>query len=135
MSGMVFHQGPLPPAEELERLERVLPGSADRYFQIAEREQTHRHRMESTVVRREFGLRSLGQWLALAALCLVILAVCYIAQLGDTASAAAFGTATVLGVVAIFATGRRYDAKEAEAENAPGESTQSRAQLPPAGEP
>jgi uncharacterized membrane protein len=106
------HRGPIPSAEELEHLEQVLPGSANRCFEMAEREQAHRHTVEKTIVDREFTLRGRGQWLAIAGLILLLLVVGYLASEGDTVSAAALGSATIIGVVAIFVTGRRYDAKE-----------------------
>jgi uncharacterized membrane protein len=39
-------QGPLPNAEEMERYEQVLSGSADRILVMAEKEVEHRHRMD-----------------------------------------------------------------------------------------
>lgn len=43
-----FH-GPLPPPELLEHYEKVLPGGAERIFKMAEKEQVHRHSLESTL--------------------------------------------------------------------------------------
>jgi Predicted membrane protein (DUF2335) len=34
--------GPLPPASELEKIDQILPGGADRLLRMAEKEQTHR---------------------------------------------------------------------------------------------
>jgi Predicted membrane protein (DUF2335) len=34
--------GPLPPVSELERLDQIIPGGADRLLRMAEKEQTHR---------------------------------------------------------------------------------------------
>lgn len=109
------HRGPIPSAEELDHLERVLAGSANRCFEMAEREQAHRHAIDDKIVTREFSLRSRGQYLAVAALVCLLGVVCYLAYLGDTTAAAALGSATIVGVVAVFVTGRRYDVKEAEA--------------------
>lgn len=106
------HKGPIPSAEELEHLEQVLQGSANRCFEMAEREQSHRHSLENNLVTREFDLRGRGQLLAIFALILLLIVVAFLAYLGDTVSAAALGGATIVGVVAIFVTGKRYDAKE-----------------------
>lgn len=38
--------GPLPPADEMGRYERVLSGAAGRIFAMAEQEQAHRHEQE-----------------------------------------------------------------------------------------
>lgn len=101
-----FHSGPIPPAEEMERLEQVLPGAANRCFELAEREQRHRHHVDETVIAKEFILRTTGQWLALLALILLLLVIGWIAYLGDTHAAAWLGGVTIVAVVSIFATGR-----------------------------
>jgi uncharacterized membrane protein len=106
------HSGPIPSAEELEHLEQVLPGSANRCFEMAEREQLHRHGVTDKIVDREFRLRGRGQYLALAALVLLLIVVAFLAYLGDTKAAAWLGSATIVGVVAIFATGKIIEAKE-----------------------
>jgi len=41
-----FYSGPLPHAGEMERYERVLPGSADRLVSMTESEAAHRHEIE-----------------------------------------------------------------------------------------
>lgn len=113
------HSGPIPSAEEVEHLERTLPGAANRCFEMAEREQRHRHSITEKVVDREFRLRGRGQWLALFALILLLVVVAYLAFLGDTQAAAWLGSATIVGVVAIFATGKIIEAKEDAASAAP----------------
>nr|WP_246359318.1 DUF2335 domain-containing protein [Sphingomonas yantingensis] len=125
------HRGPIPSAEELEHLEQVLEGSANRCFEMAEREQSHRHLMESEIVSREFKLRGRGQIFALVALALLLTVVGIMAFLGDSVSAAALGSATIIGVVAIFITGRSYDAKESAALQEPSTKSEpdSRKQL------
>lgn len=109
------HRGPIPSAEELDHLEQVLPGSANRCFEMAEREQSHRHSIDDKIVTREFSLRTRGQNLALVGLIGLLAVVCFLAYLDDTVSAAALGSATIVGVVAVFVTGRSYDVKEAAA--------------------
>lgn len=39
--------GPLPPAEELDHYNQVLPGSAERIVQMAEKQQVHMHKRET----------------------------------------------------------------------------------------
>lgn len=41
-----MHQGPLPDPDTLNRYEQMMPGSAERIFRIAEKEQEHRHTLE-----------------------------------------------------------------------------------------
>jgi uncharacterized membrane protein len=41
------YASPLPPADDLERYERLLPGAAERLLAAGEREQAHRHEIEN----------------------------------------------------------------------------------------
>ncbi|NQS96894.1 MAG: DUF2335 domain-containing protein [candidate division Zixibacteria bacterium] len=42
----IARSAPLPPPQEFEGFERVLPGSAERILKMAEAQQSHRHHME-----------------------------------------------------------------------------------------
>jgi len=118
-----YHSGPIPSAEELEYLERILPGAANRCFEMAEREQAHRHRVSEDIVTKEFSLRGRGQWLAIAALVLLLIVVAYLAYQKDTEAAAWLGAATIVGVVSVFVTGKIIEKTDssAEAEEKPPE--------------
>jgi uncharacterized membrane protein len=118
-----FHSGPIPSAEELEHLDRVLPGAANRCFELAEREQAHRHDCERTVIKYEFGFRGRGQWLAIAGLVFLLAIVAYLAFLGDTKSAAGLGAATIVGVVTAFTAGKYIESK-AEGPQPPAQTDQ-----------
>ena len=102
-----FHSGPIPSAEELEHLEQILPGAADRCFRMAEKEQDHRHFCDRDIILKEFSFRARGQWFALATVIFLLSAVTYLAFLGDTVSAAALGTATLVGLVTAW-TASKY---------------------------
>ena len=45
--------GPLPPPENLERYEAMLPGATDRSFAVVEREQSGRFRLQNRVITTE----------------------------------------------------------------------------------
>ena len=122
------HSGPIPSAEELEHLESILPGSANRCFEMAEREQRHRHAMQTSIVGKEFSLRGRGQWLALAGLVLLLVVVSFLAYMGDTQAAAWLGGATIVGVVSIFATGKYIEEKSDKPEQ---DSSQGKAKPQP----
>lgn len=124
------HSGPIPSADELEHLEQVLPGLADRVVSMAEREQSHRHGTMENLLDKEFALRGRGQWMALGALVLLLLAVVVIAWLGDTKSAAWLGAATIVAVVSVFITGRFYDSKE-DSDGSPNPAQPGRSQNAP----
>jgi uncharacterized membrane protein len=108
------HSGPIPSAEELEHLERVQSGLADRVVSMAEKEQQHRHSTLESIVDKEFTFRKRGQWFMLAALILLLATVALLALLGDTKSAAWLGGATIVAVVSIIVTGRLFDDGEGE---------------------
>ncbi len=57
--------GPHPPPEMLREYEAVLPGSADRIFTMAEKQQDHRIRLESIAVPSRERRADRGQWAAL----------------------------------------------------------------------
>ncbi len=54
--------GPIPPFSELEKYEKILPGSADRIIKMAEKEQIqiHRHSMESKFISFDLRYEKLG---------------------------------------------------------------------------
>lgn len=59
-------QGPLPPPAVVEAFDHVVENGAERIFRMAEKEQEHRHRMESTLVEAESKAQARGQWLGFA---------------------------------------------------------------------
>jgi uncharacterized membrane protein len=63
----------LPPPEILAKFESVLPGSAERIFAMAERNQQHRHKLEDIVIPTNSRNERWGQ---------VIAGVIYLATLG-----------------------------------------------------
>ncbi len=105
------HSGPIPSAEELEHLERINPGMANRCMEMAEREQSHRHQMDATLLKSEFSLRGRGQTFGLMGLALLLIVTAFLAYLGFGTEAATLGSATIIGVVGIFVTGRYFDEK------------------------
>lgn len=96
------HRGPLPPASELRNYDLVLPGAAERILSMAEREQRHRHELESTIVGTEAALRARGQWFALAALIASLLVVTSFAAFGAPEAGAWLGGAIIVAVVGSF---------------------------------
>jgi uncharacterized membrane protein len=118
------HSGPIPSAEELEHLESVQSGLADRVVAMAEKEQNNRHNTTDTLIDKEFSLRNKGQNLAILALTLLLLTVGFIAFLGDTKSAAMLGGGTIVAVVSIFITGRWFDSSGSSNEEPVSEKPQ-----------
>lgn len=95
-----FWQGATPPAAELERIEKVLPGGAERLIAMAERQQNHRFTLETKVVTAQLNQSQLGQIFALVIGLAGLGCAGYVASLGHpTASASIAGVA--LGSLAI----------------------------------
>lgn len=115
------HQGPLPPARELKNYDLALPGAAERIVAMAEREQSHRHGLESTMVNAEADLKKRGQWIALAALVAMLAIVAYFGFLGQAGAGAALGSAIIVGVVVAF-LGQRHIARSYAASEAAEET-------------
>lgn len=55
-----YHSGPLPPPEALAGYDAVEPGAAGRIISMAERQQTHAHRMATSTLRSESVYRLCG---------------------------------------------------------------------------
>ena len=58
---MLF-QGPLPPPTAFEQYERILPGTAERILQLAEREAQERHANDRVLIRARVREAACGQW-------------------------------------------------------------------------
>lgn len=83
------YEGPFPPPAHLNQYEQILPGAAERIFKFSEREQAHRHNLETsrcesinTQIRlnaradalgRVFGMVLLYACIAVAICCALIL--------------------------------------------------------------
>ena len=109
-----YHSGPIPSAEEMEHLERIHLGAADRCFRMAENEQNHRHACDRDIIGKEFRFRGRGQWFAMATVVLLLLAVAYLGYLGDTKSAATLGSVTLVGLVGAWTTSKYLENKTGE---------------------
>lgn len=59
--------GPLPPAQELQRYDKVLEGAADRILRMAESEQAHGQQMDREALAADREIASRGQHYALIA--------------------------------------------------------------------
>ncbi|OJW16375.1 MAG: hypothetical protein BGO49_18680 [Planctomycetales bacterium 71-10] len=59
--------GPLPPAQELQRYDKVLEGAADRILKMAESEQRHGQQMDRDALAADREIASRGQHYALIA--------------------------------------------------------------------
>lgn len=106
-------QGPLPPPHTLEGYEKVLPGSAERIFAMAEKEQDHRHDMNKEQVsldgkflESDSKRERRGQYIAALLALIALLLSGFLAMNDHSAVASIIGGTTVLGLVSAFVLGR-----------------------------
>lgn len=83
--------GPIPSPDALEKYEKVIPGSANRLLQLAEKEQAHRHSMDRESLSTKARDVRRGQYLG--------------AGIGVLAVGGAIGIASVAPVVAVALVG------------------------------
>ena len=99
--------GPLPPPSMYREYDRVLPGSADRILEMAEKQQAHRIAMESVALQASAKDSKLGQYFGF---CLAVICIgggIYLATQGQTVAAVALVVASAIGLATQFLKNRR----------------------------
>lgn len=107
------HSGPLPAPRQLREYEEIVPGGAERIFQMAEREQLQRHAVQNSDVQFREGAFShvqarenRGQKIAFI-LCLIILGMGgYLIGTGHAGLGTTLMMATLASVASVFLLGR-----------------------------
>lgn len=102
----ISHSGWLPTPEYMKEYDLALPGLAERIVALPEREQTFRHSATTDIVTRDYRLRTTGQWMGMAALCLVLAFCTFLTIWGFGAAAAWVAGTVIVGTVGIFVTGQ-----------------------------
>ncbi|WP_179504356.1 MULTISPECIES: DUF2335 domain-containing protein [unclassified Sphingomonas] len=103
------HQGPLPAPEDLGHYESVMPGAAERIFQLTEREQAHRHEQEKSVFRREYRTRYIGQAGAILIAFGLMGVVVFCAYVGQPVTAGVISAIGIAAAVFIKHTAQRNE--------------------------
>jgi uncharacterized membrane protein len=101
------YTGPLPPPNWLEKYDQVLPGMANRLVVMLENETSHRHAFEKELLSKDYDLKGRGQTLGMGALILILGIIAFMVWSGHPWPAVSLGTATLVGVVAVFVLGKR----------------------------
>ena len=99
--------GPLPPADALEKYERVSPGAAERIFAMAETQGHHRRELEKFLVDNECKQASKGQNCAVTLGALAIVSGAIAGILGAQWTGSVIGGLVVVGLVYASIRGRR----------------------------
>lgn len=115
--------GPLPPPEFLAAYKEILPDSPERILSMAEKEQRHRHEIETIVVNKTMKQRSAGQWLGFSLALLFGIMALVFGLNGAVWLSGIFGTTTVISLAIIFALNQqpRKDAVLREDDQPKGE--------------
>lgn len=102
-----FFSGPLPPPKVLKSYETILPGTAERIIQMAEREQSHRHSMDTLALNGDIDKDRRGQnYGLLLALSFAVITV-VLGLNGLETLAAIIGSVDLVALVTVFVIGRR----------------------------
>jgi len=99
---MLRYQGPIPLAAEFKAYEEAVPGAGSRILAMAEANQVNAFEINRDLIDREGELRGRGQLLAFFALMAMLLLTGACVLTGHPIVGTAFGTGTVVAVVAMF---------------------------------
>lgn len=91
--------GPLPHPKLLDQYEHIFPGATERIFQMAERQQAHRQRLESAVIRSNIENERKGMYFSLVITLTVVLSGAILIALGHGIE----GFVTLIATIAFHA--------------------------------
>lgn len=107
------HSGPLPSPRQLQEYEDIVPGGAERIFQMAEREQSHRHQMQHTemelrseAIQHVKSRETRGQWFGAILAVGVLLLSAYLVTQEQYGLAVTLATTTMAAIAGVFVVGR-----------------------------
>ena len=106
---IMFHQGPLPPAELLRQYDLVVPGLAREIADGAASEREFRHDMTRRTGNREFILNLAGLGAILIALTMMLGIVAYMVSVDAPYAGATLGAAIIVGVIVALSNYRKAD--------------------------
>jgi len=102
-------QGPLPPPQQLERFNEIVPGAADRLIRMAEKQQDHRIETEKLVIKSQLTQSGRGQIFGLVIGLSGMALAAFLGYLDMAGPAAAVGAATVTGLAIAFIHGKAQE--------------------------
>jgi len=105
----MLYSSPLPPAAELERLERLAPGAAGRILGMVESQQQHRFDLEKTVVPEQINQAARGQWFAFALGAIGVIGGMTMGFLGQSWLGGVIATMCVGNLALVFVTGKKQE--------------------------
>jgi uncharacterized membrane protein len=99
------YSGPIPPPELIEGYQQAIPKGGERVFELAEREQHHRHAIERQQLANVSKAHSRGQAFAFALSLIIVVAGALL--IADGKDIAGYGTLLVGGGALLRATFRK----------------------------
>lgn len=109
-----FTSGPIPTADELQKLEAVKPGLAERVVAMAELEQKSRIsqnddiiKLQGEMAKKEYSIPRRGQALGFMSVCLIVGLCAYMVYQGNASDAKSVAIGTIVSLAAVFVLGRR----------------------------
>lgn len=109
---MIAFSGPIPPPEQFEQYERILPGSADRILKMAEKQQDHRMTIEKEAVTKSLNHNRRGQTFGFIAMLLMLGLSVFFVLNGMKVWAGIIGSVTIATLVTLFISGNVQNNKE-----------------------
>jgi uncharacterized membrane protein len=101
------YSGPLPPAEELDRYNQIVPGAADRLLGLVEKQSDHRMELEKMTIAHQLKEGGRGQFIGAGLAILFLGGSLWITHEGYPWVGSAMGSTTVIGLVTVFVLGKR----------------------------
>lgn len=100
--------GPLPAPDILRGYDEILPGAAERIIRMAEKEQEHAHEAGLLALRETAAGNRRGQTIGGIVALAALGTAAFLGYHGHSVAAGIVGGTTVVGLVTVFVTGRRY---------------------------
>ena len=119
VSKVTHHQfsGPIPPPSILSDYNEVVSGAAERILLMAEANSAHQINIETIALTEAVGATKRGQICGLIIGLSTFVTVMFAVWHGCQVTASIVGGTTVVGLVAVFVTGRVWSPKENDKEN------------------
>ena len=111
------YSGPLPPPSMLADYDQIKQGFAERIFSMAENEQKHRHELENLSVNGHINKDKRSQRYALFCVVFITTVCGVIIYTGNSIAGTLLGGSTILGLAALFITGKSDNKKTTADEN------------------
>lgn len=95
--------GPIPHPDVLREYDKIIPGAAERIVAMAEREQEHRHAIETKANNASWSIAKWGQIIAFILVLLLLCAGVFFALQGFEVLSITIFSVTIISIASIFA--------------------------------